>query len=83
MDNGNLNELAPASIRLTLRDGRRIERTCSALPGSAARPLSFEAWQDKGRACLQAGAVQMDAHEFSQAVARWCAATTVQPFWNP
>jgi 2-methylcitrate dehydratase PrpD len=82
VDEHNANELAPATVRLTLLDGRHFEQTCTALPGSASRPLSASAWQDKAQACLQAGEAQVDANQFSKALACFGEAGVIQPVWN-
>lgn len=51
VDPDNPNELAPASIALTLSDGRTLARTCAVLPGSAQAPMPEQQWQDKLHAC--------------------------------
>ncbi|WP_296262556.1 MULTISPECIES: MmgE/PrpD family protein [unclassified Pseudomonas] len=51
VDPGNPNELAPTSVSLTLSDGRTLERTCDAMPGSAQAPMTHRQWQEKLGAC--------------------------------
>ncbi len=51
IDVENRHELAPASIRVTLKTGQVYEQICRALPGSPESPLSAEQWRAKARAC--------------------------------
>lgn len=51
VDPTNLNELAPASVSVTLADGRTFQRTCDALPGSTKAPLNTLQWQEKLYSC--------------------------------
>lgn len=44
-------ELAPASVRVVLGDGRVLEQTCTDLPGSPEAPLSIAQLQAKTREC--------------------------------
>lgn len=49
----NQNELAPAEVSLRLRDGRTIDATCHALPGSPQAPLPRLQWQEKLKGCAE------------------------------
>ncbi|MEQ7918587.1 MmgE/PrpD family protein [Xanthomonas sp. WHRI 1810A] len=51
VDPANTHELAPASIAVTLSDGRTLQRTCDVMPGSARAPMPPQQWQDKLNAC--------------------------------
>lgn len=51
VDPCNRSELAPATVSLTLTDGRKFQRTCDAMPGSSRAPLTAQQWQEKLSAC--------------------------------
>ncbi|WP_311969407.1 MmgE/PrpD family protein [Pseudomonas baltica] len=53
IDAGNQQELAPASVRVRLRDGQVLSCTCRYLPGSAQAPLSVAERLAKARECGQ------------------------------
>lgn len=52
IDPAREGELVPATVRLTLHDGRILERTVSLMPGSTASPLTSEQLDAKHLACL-------------------------------
>lgn len=82
IDTQNIHELAPATVVLTLNDGRVFKHTCTALPGSSARPLSAAAWQDKAHACLKAAGQRFTQPSLAQSLATWHAARVIEPLWS-
>jgi len=62
VDAHNAAELAPASVRVELADGRVLEQTCTALPGSPEAPLGDAQRQAKAAECgAQAVLLQITA----------------------
>lgn len=53
IDEANPQELAPASVRVRLRDGRVLSHTCEQLPGSPQAPLRAAERLAKARECGQ------------------------------
>ncbi|MFF7709044.1 MmgE/PrpD family protein [Pseudomonas sp. NPDC007930] len=51
IDPANLHELAPASVRVRLADGRVLQQRCEQLPGGPAAPLSSAQRAAKAREC--------------------------------
>lgn len=51
VDTGNQNELAPASVSLTLSNGQTFQQTCHTMPGSPQTPLEGPQWLAKLSAC--------------------------------
>lgn len=84
VDPDNQHELAPASISVTLRDGRRLSHTCHAVPGSPAAPMSVAQWQAKAQEC--ANAAGLGGEELSRLLGNLCRVDELQGLdevWNP
>lgn len=84
VDAGNLHELAPATVCLILRDGRRLTATCQAMPGSPKAPLSEARWQAKLADCVSAA--NPDAAQALPAVlakvAGFCQLNVLHSIWE-
>ncbi len=63
IDPANTHNLAPATVRLRLRDGRVLAHTTLAMPGDMSSPLSDVDVETKLRACAAAGLRRLSDRE--------------------
>ncbi|VTU46313.1 MmgE/PrpD family protein (plasmid) [Variovorax sp. SRS16] len=61
VDETNSGKLAPAEVRLTLRDGRVLARRVEEVPGTRANPMTESDLRAKARDCLVRGTRPLDA----------------------
>jgi 2-methylcitrate dehydratase PrpD len=61
-------ELPPGRVRITMRDGRRFERTGTAVPGNLEAPLSWDDIVRKFRDCAAAAVVPPSVERIDMAV---------------
>ncbi|MCV5870849.1 hypothetical protein OFN61_36945, partial [Escherichia coli] len=58
VDTCNTGELAPATVRLTLRSGQTIEHTVATMPGGPAAPMNTAELERKYLECAAAHAAE-------------------------
>lgn len=66
IDTNNQHELAPATVRVVLKDGKTLSSTCHYLPGSPEMPPSYEDRLAKARACAAYARPALDEHHLEQ-----------------